>query len=127
MCGCREKIEEIGVLLELNTKLAASVFTKIGNLEDGLHSAVGKHLCQTIGSMGAELSLGSNEHARKTALDIVDEFTRDTHKPTMYLIPADEVAARQQTASRPSSAPTAHPLPSRCPPTNQIRGRNCNL
>jgi hypothetical protein len=75
------------VLLELNTQLAASLFTKIGKLEADLDSQVGKQLCRKIGEMGAELALSMSSFARTTALQLADEFTSEALKPTIVLSP----------------------------------------
>jgi hypothetical protein len=78
-----EQIEEIAE--ELNTKLAAALFEKIGALESEHESAVGQKLCRQIGQMGIELLLESNEQAQLVSSQLVEAFTR-VDKPTIDLL-----------------------------------------
>ena len=73
------------MVLELNTQAAASLFTSIGGLEADLDSKIGKQLARRVGELGKELAMGSNEHARRVSLELVDELTQDAAKPTIYL------------------------------------------
>lgn len=84
---CRERIDEIGVLLELNTRLAASLFSKIGELEHEVGSAFARRLCQEMCAMAQELQSASDEDARATSLRIAEEYLARSNRADLVLMP----------------------------------------
>jgi hypothetical protein len=99
-----EQIEEVAE--ELNAKLAASLFTKIGDLETEHESAVGQKLCRQIGEMGKELLLETNEHAQLVSSEVVEAFTRPD-KPTIDLL--ESAGGGEEESAGVAEIPTGTP------------------
>jgi hypothetical protein len=96
MCCKRDKIEEIGVLLELDTQLAASLFSQIGSLEADHSSEIGKRVCRQIGQMGAELALENNSDIQNTSANIIRAFTSIVDKPVIHLPGEEETGSEKE-------------------------------